>query len=693
MHRRPYIRIHAYHSQSIPSSSVTTNDGNGLSSTTNYDYSGGYYHTGERDFRGFNRVTVTGPEDPNHVRVITETWFHRGNDTRTVTDIFTPQSYADDPTGKDGYMKGRPYFTRVTDSQGRLHSVSTTAYYPADRETPPYFTPDRETNSYSCDDGICKKHIRTVNTYDNTYGNLLRTDDYGDVDDPNDDRTIVRTYAVNASAWIVGLPSIEMVYKGIGNADTDKISNTTYYYDGVPPVEANCGSASFTGNEIPDRGLVTHVVRWLDPKVPGETDPEERMAYDSYGNLACSWDAKGNPPAFFSYDGTHTYRRFARNPLRHESETRYYGVDNESVDNGLYAQIKNTIDPNGTSVESYYDPLGRKIATFFWPEGTWGSWTYPAITSSTGNTYGVVGAQHVQTDNVTGNKTWAYTDGLGRTILEKQSGPNGSIVEVRTVYNANGSVKERTMPAFTGASNVLKTTFTYDAQGRTTDVTNPDGTTTHACYRGNITVSIDADKHRKRATRRGLLVKMEEYLGTYDLCSTEEGTPYTTTTYEYDLKGQLVKVTDTSSNETRMEYDSLGRKMAMHDPDSGDWTYEYDKNGNLTKQTDGNHNTISLTYDEVNRIVLKDYPTGTDVQFRYDDPTSTYSIGRLTAMTDASGTTTFNYDYMGRPVTMTKHIDGSSYTITNGYENALLVLETLSFKERDRVRMDFLPRM
>ncbi len=668
-------------------SSITTNDGNGLSSTTNYDYAGGYYHIGERDLRGFNRVTVTGPEDPNHVRIIAETWFHRGNDTRTVTDIFTPQAYIDDPTGKDGYMRGRPYFTRVMDSMGQLHSVSTTVYYPAESETPPYFTPDRETNSYSCDNGTCETHIRTVNTYDNTYGNLLRTDDYGDVDDPNDDRTMVRTYAVNASAWIVGLPSSETVYKGIGTADADKISKTTYYYDGVPPIGASCGSGSFSGKEIPDRGLVTRVVRWLDK--PIDTNIEERMAYDSYGNLSCSWNAEGNPPLFFSYDETHTYRRFATNPLRHKMETRYYGVDNESTANGVYGQVKSAIDPNGSTVESYFDPLGRKIATFFWPEGTWISWTYPEIASLTGNTYGVVGAQHVMTDNVTGNKTWTYSDGLGRTILEKKTGPNNRIVESRTLYNANGSVKEKTMPVFAGASDIYKSTFTYDALGRTTDVTNPDGTTAHMCYRGNITVGINADKHRKRATRdaRGRLVKAEEYLGTYNGCSTEEGTPYATTVYEYNLKGELLKVIDTSANETRMEYDSLGRKIAMHDPDTGDWKYEYDRNGNLTKQTDANNNTISLTYDALGRVTLKDYATGTDVQFRYDEQTSTYSIGGLTSMIDASGTTTFNYDYMGRPVTITKYIDGSYYTITNGYENARLT--SVTYPDGEIVRYSY----
>ena len=46
-------------------SSITTNDGNGIISTTHYAYSGGFYHIGERDFRGFNYVRTTGPKGPD----------------------------------------------------------------------------------------------------------------------------------------------------------------------------------------------------------------------------------------------------------------------------------------------------------------------------------------------------------------------------------------------------------------------------------------------------------------------------------------------------------------------------------------------------------------------------------------------------------------------------------------------------
>jgi len=47
----------------------------------------------------------------------------------------------------------------------------------------------------------------------------------------------------------------------------------------------------------------------------------------------------------------------------------------------------------------------------------------------------------------------------------------------------------------------------------------------------------------------------------------------------------------------------------------------------------------TFTCDQLNRVTLKDYPTGTDINYYYDEGTSTNPIGRLTRVTDNSGTT------------------------------------------------------
>ena len=72
------------------------------------------------------------------------------------------------------------------------------------------------------------------------------------------------------------------------------------------------------------------------------------------------------------------------------------------------------------------------------------------------------------------------------------------------------------VPASAAASVTQWTTFRYDALGRVTRTTYPDGTQTRACYDDWVTVEIDANQHKTRTTRDayGRVVKVEEYTGT-----------------------------------------------------------------------------------------------------------------------------------------------------------------------------------
>jgi len=78
-----------------------------------------------------------------------------------------------------------------------------------------------------------------------------------------------------------------------------------------------------------------------------------------------------------------------------------------------------------------------------------------------------------------------------------------------------------------------------------------------------------------------------------------------TTHYEYNLRGDLVEVTDHASNVTGMSYDKLGRKTGMSDPDMGVWQYQYDPAGNLTAQQDGRGWWLYFSYDALDRLTAK----------------------------------------------------------------------------------------
>ncbi len=665
-------------------SSIATNDGvSSTTSTTTYEYSGGFYHIGERDFRGFNYVKVTGPAGPDGERSVTETWFHQGNDIAVNSN---------NPNVADGYMKGKPYRTRVTDANRAIYT-ETTIGYASDSTGPYYFNPPSQVDTYNCDGKVflpatCQssasaQHIQTkYNIYDK-YGNVTREEQHGDMADPDDDRTVTRLYLFNETDWVLNKPAYEIIYSA---ATGSQVSRTDYYYDGT----ADCNTASTT--QTPDKGNLTRIVRWLQ----GGVNPEVRMAYDSYGNLVCTRDPKGNI-ATLAYDSSFTFMTVATNPLGHKTTTVYYGVGGVLADKGLYGQVKSVTDPNNAVTTTEYDAFGRKVKMTAPNTSIWTAWSYPITpgTASSTNVFGDVDAQNVRTDTSVGISTWTYFDGLGRTIKQEKTGPDAKFIVTETKYNKTGTVSQTSLPYFKGLETTARwTDYTYDPIGRVTRIDyiyeNP-ATRVLSCYNNGVTVTIDTENHRRRQTKnaQGKLVKVEEYQGTYSTCSTDAGTPYASTIYEYDVLGNLRYVTDAKGNKTEMRYNTLGQKNYMDDPDMGTWTYTYDANGNLLSQTDAKGKVITFTYDPISRVTLKNYPTGTDVSYTYDvkpdtSTTTTYPVGRVSSMTDASGTTKYFYDIIGRPTTTKKTVDGTEYKTTAGYDNGGRV-KTVQYPDNETI--------
>jgi len=138
-----------------------------------------------------------------------------------------------------------------------------------------------------------------------------------------------------------------------------------------------------------------------------------------------------------------------------------------------------------------------------------------------------------------------------------------------------------------------------------------------------------------------------------------------------------VLLTDAVGNTTTLVYDSLNRKISMTDPDMGTWTYAYDDVDKLAAQTDARGVTIQFTYDALNRQTRKDYlippasgvPTNQPpVLYTYDNPLKSFSKGKLTEIADASGSSSFEYDRLGRLVAESKTVDAATYSIQRAYD-------------------------
>lgn len=161
----------------------------------------------------------------------------------------------------------------------------------------------------------------------------------------------------------------------------------------------------------------------------------------------------------------------------------------------------------------------------------------------------------------------------------------------------------------------LSVTYEYDATGRPTVITNTDGTTLRYHYKLDNTTITNQNGVNKTLTSDvfGNVVRVYEFNGneTY------------VTSYGYDALNSLIEISP-GCNDPQMPpsvyftYDSLGRKVAMNDPDMGSWTYEYDLNGNLVNQTDARGVSTILSYDDLGRVTSIYYPNDEDVSFTYD---------------------------------------------------------------------------
>ncbi len=158
-----------------------------------------------------------------------------------------------------------------------------------------------------------------------------------------------------------------------------------------------------------------------------------------------------------------------------------------------------------------------------------------------------------------------------------------------------------------------------------------------------------------------------------------------TTSYTYRATGELTGVSSGSQSRT-YSYDDLGRATSVSLPESGTTSYTYYDHGRVHTRTDARNVVTTYTYNNVYQPYQIAYDVsgasgisapGT-VTFTYGTSPTSNNNGRLTNMSDGSGSEAYTYDNMGRVTSVAKTISSVTYTTNYSY-NTDSTLDTLTY--------------
>lgn len=466
---------------------------------------------------------------------------------------------------------------------------------------------------------------------------------------------------------------------------------------------------SIRGNATTQKTWVVETNSWV----------ESHTMYDNFGNVRKVWDTSNDPTRFVEAEYSPTYKYAyatkARSPA--PDPTGIHGMAETSevtkvfdFDTGLLLSVT---DANGQTATTEYDSLMRPIRVNP-PSG--GSISEMVYNDTPGDLWV---KSRSQIDEANWAESTSYFDNLGRPLRSRTKDEQGDVAtEVR--YDSLGRLKAKSNPYRLDTNgNAIEAIYwskpRYDSLGRTVETYAPAlidpnssaqgpsmgtvqfGISTEPGLIGSYTIGTDASGRKSRAIS-GIygLMRVDEATGIGGTVDQDLGSlsnPNQPTSYSYNVKGELIKITQGKTGQPIQHryfaYDSLGRLIRIRqpeqtpnaalattgNPDNNQWTagYAYDVFGNVISMTDAKNTTITTEYDKAGRTVKRTYSDGTpQAEFFYDGKglpsVPAFSRGALTKATNGISEDRFTeFDNHGRLKTSQQLIDGQSYEFLYRY--------------------------
>jgi len=448
-----------------------------------------------------------------------------------------------------------------------------------------------------------------------------------------DDNVVLYGYDNTARLTSVsgpGLYALGRAYVGNVTYETDGLGQTSIYTynDFGQLVQAEDPVGHTTVYHYDSRGSLD----WVQ-NANGETIYFE-VNVDPFGKVTAITDPRGRRTSI-AYDGFGYPQSFTDNT----GLTTGFVFDN-------VGNLRSITDPSGITTQYFYDAVNR-LRQIVNNDGTTtridyeGNWAY--FTDANGRTTSIEYTERNKPKNVFDalNRVTRYDYTYGG--CPSCGGSGGDLLSALT--DANGRTFE----------------YRYDLMGRIEQTINATDNVTRHTYWPEGPVATTTDARSKTTTN------YYDPLGRLtDVLDALQGV----TRFDYRPSGFLENVIDANGNLTHYAYDNVGRVMQVDSPDTGTTTYTYNPDGTVATRTDARNVTATFSYDASARLTGVSFDNSVGNRgYSYDSPSSSYGRGRLTGMTDPSGSTTYHYDSMGNLATEEKTVSGVQYTTGYGYDN------------------------
>lgn len=304
------------------------------------------------------------------------------------------------------------------------------------------------------------------------------------------------------------------------------------------------------------------------------------------------------------------------------------------------------VDANGVSTAMTYDIRGRVLTATVNPGASQSQYQFA---------YNAVGDVTKITLPRGGYLQYTYDDARRLTLVTNDRG--------ETVTLTPNAVGEPTSSVIkTGSTITAQQTMVYDELGRLIQSIGAGAQTTNLGYDkvSNPTSLTDA---------RGKLFTTA--FDPLDRVITQTDPETHSVRYAYDAADQLTSHKDGRQLETTMIVDGFGQVIQEISPDRGVRKYWYDAAGRMTKLVDGDNEETNFTHDNAGRRTAMTFlgAVWESVTYAYDSVAGgNKGKGRLTSVTEESGSSAFTYDEQGRTILDAKVIQGVGYNVGYAYD-------------------------